>query len=167
MSGWQDIVKTIAPVIGTAIGGPFGGMATKFLAGALLGDEGATEDQVQDAIMSQNPEILTKLRIAGQDFKIRMKELGISEEQLKNEDRASARELYKVNKWPQIVLSAMFIVGYFIVLTLMMSGEFTIQAAVKDIVILLIGMLTREVPTIMQFWFGSSSGSKDKTAKLK
>jgi len=37
---------------------------------------------------------------------------------------------------------------------------------IKDTVILLIGLLTREVPTIMQFWFGSSSGSKDKTGKI-
>jgi len=163
---WKDIIKTIAPLLGTALGGPFGGMATKFIAGKLLGDENASEADLEELIINQSPEMMTKLRLADQEFKVKMKELGIRREQLENEDRQSARELFKVNKWPQIVLSALFITGYFIILGLLMSGTITINDAVKDIVLLLIGMLTREVPTIMQFWFGSSSGSKDKTAKL-
>ncbi len=83
-----------------------------------------------------------------------------------NDDRDSARRLFYVNKWPQIILSAVFIVGYFFILGLLVSGTLMISSEVKETVILLIGLLTREVPTIMQFWFGSSSGSKDKTGKL-
>ena len=66
------------------------------------------------------------------------------------------------NKIPQILLSILFIIGYFTILALFILGIVRLSVEFKDVIILLIGILTREIPTIMQFWFGSSSGSKDK-----
>jgi len=141
-------------------------MATKWLANEFLGDENASEDDLAHAIINADPVKLLQLKQLDQTFQIEMRKLGIKESQLINQDRDSARQLFRVNKWPQIILSAIFIVGYFIILGLLVSGKLTISSEVKDTIILLIGLLTREVPTIMQFWFGSSSGSKGKTNKL-
>lgn len=163
---WQDILKTVAPILGGAVGGPMGAMATKWLATEFLGDAQASEDDVAQAIINADPVKLLELKQLDTTFQIEMRKLGIKESQLINDDRNSARQLFRVNKWPQIILSAIFIVGYFLILSLLVSGTLTISSEVKDTVILLIGLLTREVPTIMQFWFGSSSGSKDKIGEL-
>lgn len=69
------------------------------------------------------------------------------------------------DKRPQIVLSGVFIIGYFAVLLVLLTGNADISGPSKEVVLILLGLLTREVPTIMQFWFGSSIGSKDKAAK--
>ena len=67
---------------------------------------------------------------------------------------------------PQLLLSFLFVVGYFIILSLIATGSLTISAALKDVFILMLGLLVREIPTIMQFWFGSSVGSKKKSDEL-
>jgi len=53
---WQELVKSVAPMIGTALGGPFAGMATKWLAGKLLGDENADAAALEAAITNASPE---------------------------------------------------------------------------------------------------------------
>ena len=40
-------MRTIVPTIGTALGGPFAVMATKFLADQFLGNSDATEKESQ------------------------------------------------------------------------------------------------------------------------
>lgn len=163
---WKSIVKSVAPTIGAALGGPMGGMATKFLAEALLGKSDATQDDLADFITTANPTQLMELKKLDIEFKLKMRELDINVFELETKDRDSARQLFKTNIWPQVILSAVFIIGYFFVLYGLLSGVITIQEAIRDTAILLIGLLTREVPTIMQFWFGSSMGSKDKAKEL-
>jgi hypothetical protein len=48
MFDWKELVKGVAPVIGGAFGGPFGGVAVKFMADALLGEstEGKTPEEL-------------------------------------------------------------------------------------------------------------------------
>lgn len=159
---WKSIVKSVAPLLGTALGGPFGGMAAKWLSGELLGDENASEDALEQAISSANPETFVKLKTLEQSFKVRMKEIGLSEKQLAVDDTKSARKLFSVNKWPQIILSALFISGYFGLVYALVSGVVEIPEDQQILVTALIGVLTAGVSNIMQFWFGSSSGSKDK-----
>ena len=160
---WQSVVRSIAPVLGTALGGPMGGAAAKFIGDKLLGDPEATVDDIEKLVVNANPEKLAELKALDNEFKAKMKQLDIDVFKLENEDRQGARELFKVDKRPQMALSALFIIGYFVILGLLMGGTITIADAMRDTVILLLGILTREVPTIMQFWFGSSSGSKDKS----
>lgn len=167
MSGWQDIVRKVAPTIGAALGGPFGGAATKYLADKFLGKADATEDDIEQAVTAASPEQLVQLRKLDADFKVSMRELGIKEQELAHEDRQSARELFKVNWWPQVIMSAVFIVGYFFVTGLLITGNIEVadewaQQEVKN----LLYILTAMVIMIGQFWFGSSLGSKEKTAAL-
>lgn len=160
---WKNLVKNIAPVLGTALGGPLAGTATKYLADSLLGNPDATEDEIAKALTTASPETLAKLKELDLKFKTEMKQLDIDVFKLEVSDKASARDMAKENMWPQIILSAVFILGYFVILASLMYLEVSIQADIKEVVILLIGLITREVPTIMQFWFGSSHGSKNKT----
>ena len=62
---WKALVKTVAPVLGTALGGPLGGAATKFLTGKLLGDENASEQELADFIGGASPEQLLQIKQLG------------------------------------------------------------------------------------------------------
>ena len=164
---WKGLLGSVAPMLGTAIGGPFGSIAGKMLGDALLGDENATEKQIAKAIQHATPADLVKLKEVEHNFTMTMKELDIKEEQLHADDRASARDMMtKTSMTPQVVLSAIFIGCYFALLYVLLLSQVTIKPEIKDMLYILVGILTREVPTIMQFWFGSSSGSKEKNDKL-
>ena len=86
-----NLVKTVAPSIATAVGGPLAGMATKMISEALLGKPDGTEDELLQAAKNATPEQLLALKKAEQDFAIKMRELDIDLERISNEDRNSAR----------------------------------------------------------------------------
>lgn len=163
---WKNVVRSVAPILGSAIGGPFGGAAVSALSNALLGKPDASEDELSQAIEKATPEQLVELRKADNAFKVRMKELGIREDELAYQDTAGARKLFEINIWPQIVLSAFYTVGYFTVLILLMTKTIDLSADMQPTFNIILGVLTAAIPMILQFWFGSSNGSKDKTAKL-
>lgn len=158
---WKKTLATVAPTIATALGGPLAGVAVN-VASKALGFE-PDERSLEKAVLTGDSDALMQLKQAEQLFLIRLEELGIERDRIAADDRSNARGLFKVDKRPQIILSAVFIIGYFAILISLMSGAVEIPDNFKDSIILLLGILTREVPTIMQFWFGSSSGSKDKT----
>ena len=68
-------VSTVAPWIGTALGGPLGGMAVEAAANALgLSDK--TVDSVKQALAGVTPEQMLALKKADQDFALQMQALG-------------------------------------------------------------------------------------------
>lgn len=162
---WKETLGAIAPTIAAAIGGPFAGVAVRMATEAL----GVSNDEnaLQEAVASGNPDVMVKLKQVDADFKIKMRELDVKETEIRVDNTKSARALFSINKWPQIVLSCVFITGYFGVIIYLFKYGISLDADTKSILTLLLGLLTREIPTIMQFWFGSSVGSKDKDAIKK
>jgi hypothetical protein len=158
----RDAVKIIAPTLGAALGGPLGGLAGQVLGGLLGGDSKA----VEQAILEQKPETLLALKKAEQDFKVKLKELEIEEDKLVFNDRANARDLAKVDMGPHKLLSLVFIGGYFIILAAFFVGKVEIDQSLREPFLILLGVITANVPSIMQFWFGTSSGSQRKTDLL-
>lgn len=167
---WKSIVRNVAPEIASFLGTPAAGVATKFLADEFLGDPKAGEKDVANAIQNASPDQLLKLKQCDEAFKEKMASLNLDAQKLVVQDRDSARQLFKVNIWPQIALSVLFIIGYFAlvsVLTWMMTQDgLQINPQVAGILTTVLGVLTANIPQIMQFWFGSSKGSKDKDAGL-
>jgi hypothetical protein len=161
---WKKIVGTVAPGIATALGGPLAGLAVKAIGGALGLGEGASEEAVAAAVTGANPDQLLALRQADQAFKIKMRELGVDLERIAAADRASAREVAKVNMLPHMILSAVYTVGYFMMLYFFMTGSVEISSSLKTEFSIVLGVMTAAQTMIMQFWFGSSSGSKEKDA---
>lgn len=156
----KDLVGMVAPTLGSALGGPFGGMAGQFLADQL----GVESDKLEDTILNANPDTLLKVKEADQAFKLKMKELDISEEQLHSKDRGSARNLaINTSLIPQAIISAVFIIGFIIVLYMVFKGDVNIEGTMKDAALFLLGILSAGITQIMNFFFGSSSGSKQKT----
>lgn len=158
----KEIIKVIAPGIGTALGGPLGGLAGNILTEVLLGKDG-DKSKLEEVILNQTPENILKLKAAEQEWQLKMRQLDIDEEKLHASDRASARDLAKIDMTPHKWLSALFIGGYFTIIWGIMSGVLEIDTDGKEYMVMLLGVLTAAIPTILQFWFGSSSGSARKT----
>ena len=158
----KQIIKLIAPTLGTALGGPLGGAAGAAVAAALGGYAKAAEA----AILSQDPATLLALKKADQEFAVQMKTLEVDEDRLGYQDVASARDLAKTDLRPQIWLSVLFIGGYFGLLISVGLGAIKLDSQAAQIYPVLIGVLAAGVPQILGFFFGSSSGSQAKSTML-
>jgi hypothetical protein len=161
----KQVIAAIAPTVGTALGGPFGTLAGTVLAKALgvPADDGKSIDA---AIASGDPEVLLKLKQAEMDFKARMAELGLSEEKLSFDDRASARsrEVAVKDNTPRIIAYAV------IVLVLVAEGSMFFVGQPKGIdgVVLgrILGTLDSALMLVLGYYFGSSSSSARKDATI-
>lgn len=172
---WKRTLGDIAPLVATGLGGPHAGMAVRVLTEVLgierdSSDPRKTEKQISDLLMSGDPEVMARIREAELKMEARMAEFGIDREQLSVEreriavdDRKSARSLaIAEGQEPQLVLSALYTAGYFWLLHGLVTGSVTIGNDVRPLVNTLIGMMSAAQLAIMQFWFGSSAGSKVK-----
>ena len=162
----KQVVRTVAPAIGTALGGPLGGTAVKYLADKFLGKSDATEAEVAEALAGASPEQLIRLKELDTDFAKHMADIGVDLERIAYEDRNSARDLAKVNMVPHIVLSTVYTVGYFYVLDMFFTGQFQVPESSNGLAEGLLLVLTTAQTLILQFWFGSSAGSKTKDVHL-
>ena len=163
---WKGVLNTVAPTIATALGGPLAGMAVKAIGGALGVDQ-PTQAKVEEAIASGNlsAEQFAALKQADTDFKLKLRELDIKEEEIHAEDRKSARDMQTAtrSKVPAI-LSVITVTGFFFLLGGAALGKLTLTGS--DVMMLLLGVLARETASVYQFWLGSSSSSQNKTDLL-
>lgn len=159
----KEIIGAVAPTLGTVLGGPLGGLGGAILAKTLGVD---TEKAVEDQILQQSPDNIVKLRMAEMELEKFAQQNRIDLSKIEVEDRKDARLLAQKDMRPHIVLSAVFLGGYFAVLWMLMTGGIEVSADYKAEMSILFGVITANVPTIMAFWFGSSYGSSQKTALL-
>lgn len=164
--GWggklKSIVKAVAPTLGTALGGPAGGMAAKIISEQILGKPDASEAEIEDFLLTASPEQMLELKKLDAQFAVDMKKLDIDVFRIESDDKKSARAMFGINIWPQISLTALFTVGYFVVLIVLLTGSVSIPADSQPVVNVVIGVLTAGMSTVLAFWFGSSVGSKEK-----
>jgi hypothetical protein len=156
----KKTISVVAPTLGAALGGPLGGLAGQILGGLVGGED---PKALEEAILTQKPETLLALKQAENDFKVKLRELEIEEDKLVFNDRGNARDLAKVDMGPHKMLSLIFIGGYFIILAAFFVGKIEIAQEMREPFLILLGVITANVPAIMQFWFGTSSGSQRKT----
>lgn len=161
---WRKVVKAVAPVLGTALGGPLGAMALAQVSNAVLGKPDGSEDEIATAL--QSPDALVKLKEADHAFKAKMAELGVNLEKIAAEDRASARQREVQTQDPTTRrLAYLYTAGYFG--ALWSVWQYGMPAEMKDILIGLLGVLTAAQAAIMQYYFGSSAGSSSKNSILE
>ena len=162
---WKSIVQSVAPILGTAIGGPFGAMAVKAITSSVLGpDETATgaalDKKLSEAL--QNPETLLKLKQADQDFDVKMKALDVDIMKINADDRGSARDLQKTTRsWIVPLLGTLTVTCFFGVVFWVISGKVTIESTLLGFVL---GQVSSKAEQVYNFYFGSSEG--EKTEKL-
>ena len=163
----MDWLGKLAPVAASLLGGPLAGLAVSAL-GDALGLKDATKDAIMEVVQSgtMTPEQVAALKTAEANLKIRLKELDIKAEEIAAADRDSARKMQIQNRsWIPAVLTVLTVGGFFWLLIGSAMGTFALTGS--DIMMLLLGVLARETAGVYAYWFGSSSGSAQKTEMLK
>lgn len=157
----------MAPALATAFGGPLAGIAAKMAVEALGLPPGATEADIGIAIASGNTDVLVKLKEADYKFKAEMKMLDVDIQRIDAGDRGSARTMAIAKGMvAQAVLSTVFVCGFIATLYAMFGEENAIHEDMMQPAMFLLGILATGMTQIMNFWFGSSAGSKTKTLQL-
>ena len=158
----MEWLKTIAPTIATALGGPLAGMAVSAVAKAI----GCEPDEVQGIISSNKltAEQVASIQLAELELKKQAQSMNLDFAKLTVEDRKSARDMQIATKSMLVPSLAILIVGAFIGVVIATLGGF----AVVDSVLAgtLIGYLSAKAEQVVNFYFGSSAGSKEKTELL-
>ena len=157
-----NLVRTVAPTIATAVGGPLAGMATRAISEALLGKPDGTEAELAQAAANATPEQLLALKNAEQDFAVRMRELDIDLERIANEDRAGARDReVKTKDWTPRILAGLITFGYFGALFFMLMNGLPTTGG-SEAMLVMLGTLGTAWGGVVAYYFGSSAGSRDK-----
>jgi hypothetical protein len=161
-----DLVRTVAPSIASAVGGPLAGMATRAISEALLGKPDGSEAELAEAAARATPEQLLALKQAEQDFAVRMRELDIDLERIANEDRNSARNReIKTKDWTPKLLAGLITGGYFGVLFYMLIHGLPTTGG-SEAMLVMLGTLGTAWGGVVAYYFGSSAGSKEKTEAM-
>ena len=159
---WKKILATVAPTLATALGGPLAGTGVAVLSKVLLDKEDGTEAEIAEIVAGGKPEVLLQLKEAEQQFKVRMEELRLTEEQLIFDDIASARnrEIHVRDRMPAILSSG--VIGGFIayVVAITFLPEVPVE---KEVLMFVLGQLSGMATQAVAYYLGSSRGSKDKT----
>lgn len=189
MSNLTDILRNVAPtiagVLGTAVGGPLGplvGIAVKTLGDKLLGKPDATLPEVEAAIAAATPEQLLELKKIDADFKRTALEMGFKEheldfryEELSVTDRKDARWrdiaiVQAAGKNQRADLLAYIAIGglmLFGVTGIIVSVVWPLATGAREICVLMIGYLLKEVSGVYNFEFGASRSERHKDDTIK
>lgn len=165
MESILNLVRTVAPSIASAVGGPLAGMAVRTISEVLLGKPDGTEAELEEAAAKATPEQLLALKKAEQEFTVRMRELDIDLERIANSDRDSARSREVQTKdWMPRVLAFVVVGGFMLTVFLVLMGyvEGMKDPLMATTVGTLIGFVSAKCEQVVAYYFGSSAGSKAK-----
>lgn len=93
-----DIIKDALPFIGTALGGPLGGMAADFI-GSKLGIPQASVDTVKQVLSGMDPAQIAQYKQSDDDFRIKMSQMGY--DSIEKLEELNANVVIEVNKTMQ------------------------------------------------------------------
>ena len=161
----NDWIKTIAPMLGAALLGPLGGAAAAFIADKL-GIESKTVEAVSEVLNSgkMTPDQISAIKLAEMDFKKFLESNKIKMEEIAAADRNSARNREVQVKDNTNKILTFTVVGAFIA---MVGATLMGFAKVESVLAgTLVGYLSAKAEQVLAYYFGSSAGSKDKTALL-
>jgi hypothetical protein len=178
MMSWTDalnVVERLAPAIATGLGTPLLGGAVAALEnvfGLTPKDNASITDRQNSlavAIAGATPEQLAAMRRADQDYMVRMTEAGFKDTEalaaLAVQDRVSARQMQMSTQAViPAILAIVVTLGFFGTLAMMMFHIMPTDA--HDSMMLMLGALGASWGAVVQFYFGSSAGSADKTRLL-
>ena len=165
LKSFGPLLGQVAPTLATALGGPMAGLAVKTLSNVLLGHEEGTEDDLGKALSGATPEQLANIKQIDADFRVRMKELDIDLERISAGDRDSARKMQMETKdWVPKVLALAITIGFFGILVWMLVNG--MPPSGTEALLMMLGALGTAWTGVVNFYYGSSAGSKAKTDAL-
>ena len=171
----KHLVKAVskgAPIIGSLLGGPAGGAAGTALA-MLAKAFGADPDNPEEILQAvkDDPESFIKLKRLEAEHEQELTKLALQSEIAHLQDRQSARQReIDVTKatgkkdWNLYITAWTIIIGFFALTGMLMF--IPLPKDTNQAVLLLFGALASSFGAIVQYFFGSSKSSSDKTQML-
>ena len=152
----KGVLGAVAPTIGTALGGPMGGMAMNMVSQAL-GCKNTPKD-IEKAVQNATPEQLVELKKLDNDFEVKMKELDVDLFALETADIQNARSMFSKD-WTARIIGIAVIGGFmgYIFLVTIQPPEQNSEALIN----LVLGYLGGLASAIISFYFGASHSSDD------
>ena len=158
----KRVIAGVAPQLAHALGGPLAGAAVAQISRAIFGAADADEDVIAETLAAASPEHLIALRKAEQDFQIALRGAQLQELKIDADDRASARgRQAAMRDWTPSALGAAIILGFFIVLGAMVARR--LPEGTETEFSIMLGALATMTAAVVNYFFGSSAGSKEKT----
>ena len=152
----KNLISTIAPALGSALGSPLGGAAVSMIAEKL----GVPNNQkaVEKAIQQATPEQLLELKKVEKDFEVKMKELDVDLYALETKDIQDARTKFSKD-WTSRIMGLVVVGGFmgYIFLITLQPPEQNSEALIN----LVLGYLGGLASAIISFYFGASNSTKD------
>lgn len=161
---WKKALGKIAPLAGTMIGGPWGGLAADAI-GKVFGHTGDTppdEAQMSEYISKATPEQLVQLKSIDSDLKKSMREFDIKEDELVYEDKADARAMQRETRSPMpAAIVILLTIGVFV--TMYALFKYPVPEANKALVYSMAGSLMTAWLSSIHFFVGTTKSSQEKT----
>ena len=147
----KNIIGAVAPTLGTALGGPMGGMAANMIA-EVLGVPNNPK-AIEKGLAEATPEQMLELKKAEQDFDLKMKELEVDVFKLETEDIQDARGKFGKD-WTARIIGVLVVGGFmgYIFLVTLQPPEQNSEALIN----LVLGYLGGLASAIISFYFGAS-----------
>lgn len=176
---WIEIGKKIVaiglPTLGTIVGGPAGAAIGGLLGKAILGEEEVTQENMLKAI--GDPEAVIKMKQFEMEHKLELEKLLVEQERLRLADVMDARnrqikseEATGKRDYNLYALAWLIVIGFFALIGVLLftPGKLTKEewATILPVVTMLFGAMSAGFGQVLQYFFGSSKSSQDKTNLL-
>jgi|TARA_R110002126_G_scaffold150793_2_gene297630 hypothetical protein len=147
-----SVIGAVAPTLGTALGGPMGGMAAKMIS-EVLGVPNNPK-AIEKAMAEATPEQMLELKKVEQDFEVKMKELEVDVFALETADIQDARGKFSKD-WTARIIGVVVVGGFmgYIFLVTLQPPEQNSEALIN----LVLGYLGGLASAIISFYFGASN----------
>lgn len=167
---WKKLVGGIAPILGTALGGPLAGQAISMLGAALGLGSDASEGDVAAAVTSGrlSGEQIVAMKQAENDFAAKMREFDIDVMKinaasdaalLQDVQDARARQVSTKDYMPQIIFF-LFLAIYIMEVAMFFFGKMPTDEYVRALMTRAFGTVEAGVVGAVAYFIGSSRGSK-------
>lgn len=168
MMDWLDTLKSLAPTVASALLGPMAGAAVTAI-GSVLGVNAPTLQKIQGVIAAgqMTPEQLMQMKELDLKFQQMEQDGKFKFAELEFKDRDSARQASVQGG----TMGRLFWMSLWLISTVLIAElcvlAFGIPHGVPELVVgRVLGMLDSVAMQVLNFWFGTSHGSAEKTALL-
>jgi len=161
---WLDTLKSLAPTLASALGGPMAGAAVSAL-GNIFGVSSATQTDI--ARMFADGQLtsdhLAEIRKLELDYQNQEKERGFRFAELEFRNTDSARKMQTETKsYFPATLSTIITAGFFGILCAMLLTDIK----PSEPLLVMLGALGAGFASVVNFWLGSNATSARKTELL-
>ena len=152
----KNLLGAVAPTLGTALGGPMGGMAANVIS-EVLGVPNNPK-AIEKGIADSTPEQLAEIKKAELAFEAEMKKLEVDVFALEAQEKQDARRHFSKD-WTARIIGIATIGGFlgYIFLVTLQPPEQNSEALIN----LVLGYLGGLASAIISFYFGASNSTKD------